>query len=1185
MDGRRRSAGEALPRPASGESGTSIDSSPDSPARGPGPGAAPPDACLTDASLSVQPPLPAGARTSPGRDRAAVREPPLERVGHYRIEAEVGRGGMGVVYRAQDVRLGRTVAIKSLPVAVLDEPIRRARFEREAKLLALVNHPGIAAIHAVEEQDGRPFLILEYVPGESLAARLARGPLPPAEALAVARAIAEALEAAHGRGVVHRDLKPANVRITPAGEVKVLDFGLAKVLADETSVPLSPAAGPGRAGSAGPHRRPDGGPPATEPGTDDEATAGGGAGEGGEGGEGGEDPDLSITGSLLGSVGYMSPEQARGERIDRRADVWAFGCVLFELLTGAKLWGQGPAADRLRAIAEARPPLERLPPGSSARLRRLLERCLEKEPILRMEGMAEARREADACLAELGVGGTGRARPAGLPLSLSSFVGRSEERRELGALLEQARLVTLTGIGGVGKTRLALRLAEDLEPRFSAGVWYVDLAELDRGERVAPLVARAVGAREAPGLSLAEAIALELAEGDHLLVLDACQGVAAAAGALAASLLRTCAGLRVLATSRRPLGGSEEACFPVPPLAADEALELLRARAALQAGGPALAAGSPSGSALAEVVRRVAGVPLAIELAAARLRVLAPEQLAARLDSRLAALGRAPGPRHETLRDLVAWSYEGLSAPERLLLARLGVFAGSFTLESAEQVCAVGALREQDVLDHLMQLVDWSLVAVEKRHAEVRYRLLLPVREEARERLRQAGEATDLADRHLAHFLACAGQASRPLLGPEQPAWISRVELERDDLNAALDHAASRPQVTRQGLELAIALEPFWRVSYQQSEGRVHLERLLATGAAGDDLDLRERALNAAGWLARLGDDLPAAARLHREAEAAARATGSSEGRSRSLNGLGQIALQDGALDQARACWLERLALCRATGDRAGVAGSIHNLGNVEYRAGDLAAARAYREQALALARANGDDAMVASGLANLALLEAVKGGNHSAARAFLEESLALREKRGDLRGILATRFNLAHLALQHDRPRGRALFEALLEIARRVDARDVIAVAQNNLGVLALERGDLACARAACGEGLHYARRAGDRVIALNLLENLLRVDLAEGRFGRAARLLGAADAVRLERGLAREQEDQEEYERDVARLRQGLSDGAYQEARAGGAALGLEKALDEVLAPPGDEPGAGSAPQASDPPARGTS
>ena len=276
---------------------------------------------------------------------------PGTRVGPYEIRGLLGRGGMGSVYRASDTRLGREVAIKALPPAFAGDPDRLARFEREARTLASLNHAHIATLHGVEQSNGQPLLVMELVPGETLAERIARGPLPVPEALSLLGQVAEALDAAHERGVVHRDLKPANVKVTPEGRVKVLDFGLAKALATDGDTPAAS-----------------------------------------------ELPTLTATGTVVGTTAYMSPEQARGLPVDRRTDLWAFGCVLYEALTGRRAFPGSTVSDTIAAILERGPDWSALPAATSPNVRRLLRRCLEKKANRRLRDVGDAAIEIEDLL-------------------------------------------------------------------------------------------------------------------------------------------------------------------------------------------------------------------------------------------------------------------------------------------------------------------------------------------------------------------------------------------------------------------------------------------------------------------------------------------------------------------------------------------------------------------------------------------------------------------------------------------------------------------------------------------------------------------------------------------------------------------------------------------------------------------
>jgi non-specific serine/threonine protein kinase len=398
--------------------------------------------------------------------------------------------------------------------------------------------------------------------------------------------------------------------------------------------------------------------------------------------------------------------------------------------------------------------------------------------------------------------------PTNLPISLTSFIGREREIAEVTRLLagppSESRLLTLTGAGGCGKTRLALRVAGEALGDFPDGVWLVELAALADPALVAGAVAMAVGVREVPGRALTESLVDHLRDRTLLLILDNCEHLVAAAAGLADVLLRSCPRLRVLATSREPLGSAGETIWRVPsltlpplsaadapllePLTRYEAVRLFveRARAAV----PAFAPSAENAPALVEICRRLDGIPLAIELAAARVRVFSAAQIAARLDDRFRLLTAGPRtalPRQQTLRATVDWSYDLLAEPERALLRRLSVFAGGWTFEAAEAVAAGDGIQTHAVLDLMAQLVDKSLVIAEEQRGAVRYRLLETIRAYARDRLLEAGEAERTRDRHLAYFLGLAEEAEPRLRGAEERVTLDRLEAEHANLQAALE--------------------------------------------------------------------------------------------------------------------------------------------------------------------------------------------------------------------------------------------------------------------------------------------------------------------------------------------------------------------------------------------------------------
>jgi predicted ATPase/transcriptional regulator with XRE-family HTH domain len=455
-----------------------------------------------------------------------------------------------------------------------------------------------------------------------------------------------------------------------------------------------------------------------------------------------------------------------------------------------------------------------------------------------------------------------------LPVQPTSFIGREREQAEVVALLGRVRLLTLTGSGGVGKTRLALVVAGDLVDQYPAGVWLVELAALAEPGLVPGTAAQILGVREEVGRPLTASIADHLKEKRLLLVLDNCEHLVAACAALASALLRTCPHLHILATSREALEVAGEHRYRVPSLPVPDlthlppperlvesaAVALFLARAQERRADFALTA--QNAQAVAQVCVRLDGIPLAMELAAARVDSLSVEGIAARLDNRFRLLtggARDALPRQRTLRATLDWSYDLLSEPEQALLDRLAVFAGGWTLAAAEAVCVGEGVEGWEVLDLLGSLVNKSLVQTEEAGGEVRYELLETVRQYGQERLAVAGGAAAVRDRHLAWCLALAEKAAPHLTGPEQGGWLTRLETEHDNLRAALV-SARETGADELGLRLAAALSHFWYIRSYCSEGRGWLEAALARGGSAWPT-ARARALNGAGNLARQQGD------------------------------------------------------------------------------------------------------------------------------------------------------------------------------------------------------------------------------------------------------------------------------------------------------------------------------------------
>ena len=885
---------------------------------------------------------------------------PLDRVAHYLIEREVGRGGMGVVYRARDERLDRPVAIKAVHPDLADDAELLARMEREARILASLDHPGIARIHGMEiGPGGLRYLVLEWIEGATLADRVATGALPWDECVQIGIEIAEAVQAAHELGIVHRDLKPGNVMLDRKGTVKVLDFGLARRLVTD--------------------RQPAG-----------KAT--------------GSPSDLSLTrsGAALGTPLYMSPEQHLGAAVDARSDVFGLGCILFECLSATPTF-EGADAHEVMAAVLARPPRwAALPAGLPEPVRGLLEVCLAKEPDRRFKSMREVRDSLKQCTEGRSLDGArvpGAAERRPLPRFLSSFVGRQREAADCTALLARTRLVTITGPGGCGKTRLAVHVGSAMP---DAAATFVDLTSAQDDSSVIHVLATSFGVRDTPDVEPIVAIERSIGDARLVLILDNCEHVVAGSRAAVKHLLAGCPGLRVLATSRRTLGLPGESDFRIaglglPPrlestsgsLEPSEAMSLFvdRARTIV----PDLALTTENARAIAEISHALDGLPLAIELAAARVRVLDVEEIAARLRNRLQVLADAgpdAAPRQHTLQATLQWSYDLLAPEEQAHLRRLSVFERGFTLEAA--VALLQPLGEFGTLDALSSLLDKSLLQIDRETGgSRRYRCLETVRAFARDALVAAGEESAARDAHLDHFVEFAERAEPALWDSRQGDWLQKLEREHDNLLAASSWASADAARSVSGLRLAGAVRRFWTIRGHYSLGRRVLERAIhAAGGVAASAALGQ-ALDGAGNLALLMGDYAAAQAWFERSLETHRAIGDAQGMSRAYSGRGHLHMQRAEYPEARAAYQEVLRISRESGDRNGIAAALGNLSGVALLEQDFRGAETLLAEATDCFREIGNEHHLALALTTSTVL-AIRRGDLPTARGRLVESLPI---------------------------------------------------------------------------------------------------------------------------------------------------------------------------------------------------
>jgi predicted ATPase/class 3 adenylate cyclase len=595
--------------------------------------------------------------------------------------------------------------------------------------------------------------------------------------------------------------------------------------------------------------------------------------------------------------------------------------------------------------------------------------------------------------------------PNNLPQLATTFVGREREIADVKKALGTARLLTLHGAGGIGKTRLSLQVAADVLQKYPDGAWFVELAPLTDERLVPQAVASVLGVKEEAGRSVSEALVKHVADRKLLLVLDNCEHVVHACAALAEQLLKSSTDARIMASSREPLRVSGEVSFPVPALAVPALQDTVAVEALPQfpavrlfvdrvtAVRPAFNLTNDNALAVADICRRLDGIPLAIELAAARVRALSVENVAARLNDRFHLLtggNRTALPRQQTLRALIDWSYDLLSSKERILFRRLAVFAGGWTLDAAEALCSGGEVDEREVLDLLTSLVDKSLVVVEAEGG--RYRLLETVRQYADEQLTKAGETDATRSRHLVFFLALAEKAAPHLLGPEQAAELHKIDLERENLLSAhawCDHTEEGAEL---GLRLVSAVRRYWRNRGLLGLGyQVTVEALTRAGARERNL-IRCRALFDAGQLGSFMGLYDEAKRYLEESMLIAREIGDSERLAAVLQPLGMAALGQGALATASEYLEEALDLARELGKKRDVAAALNGLAQIRRMAGDLDTAEALYDQVLTSVRELGDRESIAIGLLNLAMVS-IGRGLGDRARTLLLQVLAIVEE------------------------------------------------------------------------------------------------------------------------------------------------------------------------------------------------
>jgi len=726
--------------------------------------------------------------------------------------------------------------------------------------------------------------------------------------------------------------------------------------------------------------------------------------------------------------------------------------------------------------------------------------------------------------------------PNNLPVPLSSFIGRAQETAELGLLLNATRVLTLTGAGGCGKTRLALRLASDSLGRFEDGAWWIELAALDDPTLLPQAVLQALGLPKLPGRAPIALLTDYFQSKHSLLILDNCEHVIDACARLVSHLLQTCPQLSMIITSREALNIDGEVVWIVPSLQVPahqflsglsdlhqfDAVQLFIARAAAVASDFRLT--EQNAPVVARICRRLDGIPLAIELAAARVRVLDIEQIAERLDDAMQLLTegkRAAPQRHQTLRAAIDWSYELLSRREQALFRRLSVFVGGWTLKAAEVICAGDSIGADDILDLLAHLVHKSLVIKRDQEGEARYRFLEPIRQYARDKLLEADEVALLRDRHLLYFHDWA-QATEPNLHtPEQLTQLANLDRELDNIRAALRWALETQPVM--ALQIVSALTMFWNIRGYTTEGRRWGSQALkqtVKDLAPGVLSARARALSAVAFLTMTQGDYQTASELVAQAITMLRAQNDNLGLARALfvqsiasSFLGQSALSRSSAE-------ESFIIGSELDDAFTLSNALGIMAGAMFRLGETAIARHFMEEALANSWRLGSPVALSLSLWTTSMA-ALSQGNLKVARQYMEESFALIRQIGDKHRINMIASNLADILRQMD----------------NLDEAEKLYV-----------------------EAIHGWRDYGQPGGIARCLECLAFIAISERRDIQAARWLGAAEAIREGSHAEMIPTEQQEYQREMAILRGRINQNDFSGLWAEGRALTMQQVIAEV-------------------------
>ncbi|MGB3713316.1 MAG: protein kinase [Candidatus Promineifilaceae bacterium] len=896
--------------------------------------------------------------------------------GRYQTIALIAQGMMGPVYRGLDQQSNQPVAIKVLKPDILDQhPTLLARFLREGDALRQLNHPNIVRWMNVIEHDGVHYLIMDFIGGGSLHDLLGKQPqLPVFRVLEIGVDLSDALARAHRLGIIHRDLKPQNVLLSEDGTPHLSDFGVAHYV-DRTTI--------------------------------------------------------SKPGGFAGTLAYIPPESFQGQEAGEQADVWSFGVMLYEMLAGRLPFESRSMAGQIGAILnEPLPSLVNVRPDLPDDLVRLIELMLVKDWEVRIQSI----RLVGAALEAIKKGqpaelpGVAK-QPLGgrLPDRPTPFIGRERELAEVIAFLKKprTRLLTLTGPGGVGKTRLALQVARALRSHYGISIFFVDLAPVSSPDLVAGRIARAIGLKEGPSRSPVESIKVHLRDRKCLLLLDNFEQIIAAAPDVG-ELIAAIPGLDVLVTSREILNLYGEQEYPVPPLEIpdqdDQTADLSEYESVAlfvrhaQLSNPNFRLTENNVRDVADICIQLDGLPLAIELAAARSKAYPISYLLSLLDNSLEALSggsRDLATRHQTLQATISWSYDLLDAQEKKLFSRMAVFHGGRSLDAIQVVCQPGL--DITIQDDVVSLINKSLLQrTDDLVGMPRYYFLETIHKFALERLLASDDAEAMQRRHAVFFAELTEQSEPELRGPDQERWSARLRVEYDNLRAALSWAlgGEDPEL---GLRLVGALAEFWYYEGPISEGEKWIMRALDLLKSEQVLPgIRAKVLNGAGMLAFVKGDHTNGERWNQQALEIARNTRDQVSQAWALFWLSAHAtVQPESYHEGIALIEEALSLFRDSGDQAGLAWGYNQLGELNRLVGDLKKAKVAYEASLVICRDTGNKRREAIALINMSYVAQGQGDYPQAIKHCLAGLALLHELKLEYHSAIALSVLAGPLASQ----------------------------------------------------------------------------------------------------------------------------------------------------------------------------